>query len=346
MRPAFLSSESQLRSYIPEPAGHILLKILDELDPTARVWAESAGLVGLAFRRNDGHLHVVARALPERVASVLDARRLLITGTENAPMSALPSLPSNVPAGAIFILPGVDSTLRANGLARVRSGGSIDLTVTEAYLHCPKAFVRSQLWRGPSTDVEADAFVAEQGSSLGAAARRFLERSPFALLGTCSDAAGADLSPRGDPPGFAHVIDEKTIVLPDRPGNRIADSFRNILGHPYAGVLFLIPGVDWVLRVSARASIVADAEWLAPMAVRNRVPKLGTWLDVEEVELFHAPALSVAGTWDSQASAQHDRVPSLGRALVDQVEPEGRFHGIKGRVLDWALARDVKKNLY
>ena len=111
-------------------------------------------------------------------------------------------------------------------------------------------------------------------TTLDAHMRHFISLSPFLCLGT-SGADGADVTPRGDPPGFVRILDERTLLLPERPGNRLADSLRNVLGNPRVGLLFIVPGVSDTLRVNGRAKIVTDPELLEPCAVEGKTPKLG-----------------------------------------------------------------------
>src|SRR5438067_9562219 len=104
--------------------------------------------------------------------------------------------------------------------------------------------------------------------------RQFVERSPFVCVATARPDGGLDVSPRGDPAGFVRILDEKTLLLPDRPGNRLADSLRNILQNPHVALLFVIPGVTDTFRVNGRAEIVTDPELLESCAVEGKVPKL------------------------------------------------------------------------
>ncbi|MCB1997263.1 MAG: pyridoxamine 5'-phosphate oxidase family protein, partial [Rhodoferax sp.] len=109
--------------------------------------------------------------------------------------------------------------------------------------------------------------------------RQFVERSPFVGLAT-SDADGrCDLSPRGDPPGFVRILDVRTLLLPERPGNRLADTLRNLLANPRIGLLFVVPGVSDTFRVNGRATITTDAALLAPCSVEGKAPRLGILVD-------------------------------------------------------------------
>ncbi|TMJ42885.1 MAG: pyridoxamine 5'-phosphate oxidase family protein [Alphaproteobacteria bacterium] len=117
-------------------------------------------------------------------------------------------------------------------------------------------------------------------------ARTYIERSPFLCIGTADEHGNADVSPRGDPAGFVRVIDDKTLIIPDRPGNNRVDTMQNIIANPQVGILFLIPGIDDTLRVNGKAEIIDDPQELAPAAVNGRPPKLGIRVKVEEV-FFH-----------------------------------------------------------
>src|SRR5262245_44535123 len=122
---------------------------------------------------------------------------------------------------------------------------------------------------------------AKVGDRLTALTRQFIERAPFVCLAT-SDADGhCDVSPRGDPPGFVRILDERTLLMPERPGNRLADSLRNVLRNDHVGLLFVIPGVGDTLRVNGRATLVTDEELLDASAIEGKAPRLGIVIDVE-----------------------------------------------------------------
>ncbi|MFD5572843.1 MSMEG_1061 family FMN-dependent PPOX-type flavoprotein [Streptomyces cadmiisoli] len=128
-----------------------------------------------------------------------------------------------------------------------------------------------------------------------------LSRSPFCLLATSDAAGNCDVSPRGDTPGFTHVLDAATIALPDRPGNRRGDSFHNILDNPHAGLLYLIPGSKQVLRVNGRARILTDAPFFDAMTRDNRRPLLAIVLDIDEIYLHCSQSLNRSGVWKPES---------------------------------------------
>jgi uncharacterized protein len=142
--------------------------------------------------------------------------------------------------------------------------------------------------------------------------RRFVDLSPFVLLATSAPDGSCDVSPRGDPPGFVRVLDERTLLLPDRPGNKLADSLRNVLRNPHVGLLFLVPGVGDTLRVNGRATLVTDEGLLAPCAVEGKVPKLGLRIEVDEVFTHCSKAFLRARLWDPETFVDRSELPSSG----------------------------------
>ena len=109
--------------------------------------------------------------------------------------------------------------------------------------------------------------------------RAFIAASPFLVLAT-ANGSSIDCSPKGDAPGFVAVLDDRTLLVPDRLGNNRLDGFRNILDNPHVALLFMIPGVDVTLRVNGRARITTEAALLEPLAVRGRAPTSGTLVEV------------------------------------------------------------------
>jgi uncharacterized protein len=156
-------------------------------------------------------------------------------------------------------------------------------------------------------------------SELDVHARDFIARSRFCLLAT-SGADGTDVSPRGEPGSVALVLDEKTLVLPERPGNKRVDSLRNILHNPLVGMLFLMPPMAETLRINGRARIVRGAPYLAELAVRGRPPKLAVEVSVDEVYLHCAKAFLRSDLWDPQAWTDRDELPRAARIWRDHAQ--------------------------
>ena len=157
--------------------------------------------------------------------------------------------------------------------------------------------------------------------------RQFVERSPFVVVASGRPDGGLDVSPRGDPPGFVRILDERTLLLPDRPGNRIADTLTNLLEDPRIALLFLIPGIGDTFRVNGRARIVDDAELLAPCAVDGKVPRLGLLVSIEEAYTQCSKALIRSDLWNPEHHVDRSELPSSGAILrsvrEDEFDAEG-----------------------
>ena len=159
--------------------------------------------------------------------------------------------------------------------------------------------------------------VRKQLDHLDTGARRFLEAAPFCVLATSAADGSCDATPRGDEPGFARVLDARTLAIPERPGNRRLDSLRNVLANPHVGLLFVVPGVPHTLRVNGTARVVADAEFFDGMAVYGRRPVAALLVSVTECYFHCGKALVRSRLWESAAWPEPGTVPTLGGALRD-----------------------------
>ena len=144
--------------------------------------------------------------------------------------------------------------------------------------------------------------------------RAFIEKSPFAILAT-SGPGGIDCSPRGDPPGFVRVVDEKTVLLADRLGNNRTDSLRNIVDDPRISLLFLIPGVGETLRIIGTAEIYIDPDLCASFAMQGKPPRSVLAVSVDRVYFQCPKALIRSKLWDAEAQIARSELPTIGEIL-------------------------------
>lgn len=149
--------------------------------------------------------------------------------------------------------------------------------------------------------------------------RNFIAASPFLVVASAGADGSADASPRGDGPGFVAVLDNETLLIPDRPGNKRIDTLENILENPHVGLIFFVPGMNETLRVNGRAEITTDHALLEPLAVNRKVPQAGILVRVEEAYLHCAKALIRSKLWDPETQIDRKSFPSLGRMIADQV---------------------------
>ena len=168
---------------------------------------------------------------------------------------------------------------------------------------------------------------------LDAHCRNFIARSPFLCLGT-GTADGADVTPRGDAPGFVRVLDDATLAIPDWPGNNRLDSLTNIVSNPLVGLLFLIPGVDETLRVNGAATIETAPGILALWNVDGKQPRSALVVAVREAYLHCGKALIRARLWSGDYRIERRELPSYGQMLKDQIDVRETAEQIQASVLE------------
>lgn len=170
--------------------------------------------------------------------------------------------------------------------------------------------------------------------------RHFIALSPFLVIATTDREGRVDVSPRGDPPGFVRVLDDTTLLLPDRPGNNRVDTFGNIVESPGVGLIFFLPGVEETLRVNGTATLTTDLALLAGSDVGGRVPKTGLVIVLQEAFLHCAKALKRSKLWDPATQIERSAFPTLGRMLADQQA------GIDADEADARIAVGYRERLY
>lgn len=215
------------------------------------------------------------------------------------------------PAGLIAMVPGYGETLRINGRLRVRDGIAT-LEVEEALLHCAKAIMRSELWttHRPSGPGSSGAM-----SAVGA----FLAAAPFVAVVSTDGDGHADVSPKGDPPGLILQVDDTTIAIADRPGNRRTDTLHNLMDDPRIALLAIQPGSYDVAEIRGTARVCTDGALLESMRLRDRTPKAALVIDVEHAEVRNEPVLSAADLWNPASHIADDALPRAATIWADHV---------------------------
>jgi PPOX class probable FMN-dependent enzyme len=159
----------------------------------------------------------------------------------------------------------------------------------------------------------AELVVSKVVDRLNPLTRRFIEHSPFLCLATTDRHGNCDVSPRGDPRGFVRILDERTLLIPERPGNRLADSLRNLLENPRLGLLFFIPGISDTFRVNGRGTLTTDRALLTPSAVEGKIPKLGILVDIEAAFTHCSKAFLRSRFWETETFIERTALPSNGQ---------------------------------
>lgn len=176
-------------------------------------------------------------------------------------------------------------------------------------------------------------------------AKDFVNRSPFMCIGTQSVDGTADVSPRGDPRGFVKILDDKTLLIPDRPGNNRLDTLTNILSNPAVGLIFMVPGFDDTMRVNGAAKITRDPDLLSLMTMQGRSPSVAIVVTVTEVFIHCAKAFRRSKLWDPASHQDRSQMPSLMNIVLDQTTGAPRDPE-EMKVLDAKLEDGYKKSMY
>jgi len=312
----------------------------------------------------DEHCVAILAASPFAVVTALTAAGSFVTTAVGGPPGVcaaggptrldLPALapldvPDGTPAGIVALVPGYGETLRVNG--RLRTGAAPHLEVEEAFLHCAKCVIRSHLWdepAGPSSGSTGGSTPTDPDVAA------FIARSPFVFLGSADAGGGADVSPKGDPAGFIRVLDESTVAIPNRPGNRRTDTFHNLLERPEVGVLAVVPGDDRVLELRGRAHVTDDAAICADMEVAGKSPSAALVVAVDHVDLRTDPALALSQLWDGARHIEPGMLPKGTTVWVDHVKrnddpglaAKAARTLMNEKLMEKGIDRDYRTNLY
>jgi PPOX class probable FMN-dependent enzyme len=172
-------------------------------------------------------------------------------------------------------------------------------------------------------------------------AKGFIGRSPFVLIGSSDGNGNADVTPKGDKPGFVAVLDDKTIAIPDRPGNNRLDTLENIVANPAVGLIFLIPGMDETLRINGEAKITADAGLRERLHVEGKLPAAAIVVSIKAVYMHCAKAFMRSQLWKLETWPDRASLPTLGQILKDQLSLSG-----SAEERDRELAEDYAQSMW
>lgn len=170
--------------------------------------------------------------------------------------------------------------------------------------------------------------------------RSIIEASPFLVIGTARADGMADVSPRGDPPGFVAILDDNTLVIPDRLGNKRVDAMSNIIENPNVGLLFLLPGMNETLHINGKAKITIDSALLEPLSIKGKAPAAGIVVHIEEAFLHCAKAFIRSKLWKPDSQIDRKTFPTLGKMIADQLG------GLDADAADELIEQDNRERLY
>ncbi|MFI7454274.1 2Fe-2S iron-sulfur cluster-binding protein [Nonomuraea sp. NPDC049714] len=346
-----ITTVAQLEAIVGRPPALVMMKELAYLDEACRHMLAIAPLAGFGHRDDDGWLRTTVVGGRPGFAEVESPTRISFASEVDA----------SGPVSFVFLLPGVGETLRLNGMVArraersERSRGRIVVDISQAYIHCARAILRSRLWDPvvPAASVRAVA----GGPLAGAGVAGFLGATPFMVVSSWDGDQGSDTSPRGDTPGFVRVIDGHTLAIPDRLGNKRADTSHNLLADDRFSAAMLVPGRTDVLHVSGTAVVTDDADLLADLALGGAVPRTALIVTVERAEVRHNQAVAAANVWDRANRADAGTLSELTASSTRQLgtmKPALRwparllaaFPRLSRRLMDASYRRALEKEGY
>ncbi|UJJ32743.1 pyridoxamine 5'-phosphate oxidase family protein [Halopseudomonas maritima] len=330
------STPEQVQAIVGKLATPRDLKVIDHLDSHAQRWIAASPLLYLTLGQ-DAAIAITLGGGPPGFVQVADQQHLLL------PLTLLDDSAAVRPGaafGTLFLVSGMNETLRINGQVLAVEGDQARLQVHECFLHCAKALLRSDFWQ---------AAAAEDAPSQP---QDFLAASRFMALATLAADGSADLSPKGDPAGRLLQAGDQHVCFADRPGNRRIDSFRNIVSQPQVALLALIPGCAQVVEVCGSAALSTSDSLRADFRVQDATPKLVTRVSVDSITLRHSPALEQARLWPAATPPAGLNGADIFKAHIQL----NRTRGVAAKLartaisipgaLEKGLREDYKKNLY
>jgi PPOX class probable FMN-dependent enzyme len=186
-----------------------------------------------------------------------------------------------------------------------------------------------------------ESVLVKSAPELTAPIKRYIELSPFACIATHAPDGASDVSPRGDAPGFVKILDDKTLLLPERPGNKRLDSIVNIINQPQLSLLFMIPGVQETVRVNGSGVVTTDPELMKLCEVNGKLPQLAVVISVEETFGHCSKAFRRSRLW------QPDYIPADGApSLAEMMGAHLALDSVTTEMLEFAIEDDAENNMY
>lgn len=269
------------------------LKVIDHVDEHAMRWLSYSHFAFIAFGKA-GDIQLTAAGGESGFVSALDSGHLQI------PLTTLDDesiVKQDLSFGTLFMVSGMEETLRVNGKVSRIADGQATLKVEECYLHCAKSFRRSNFWLPQSLE-------QSQGK-----VSHFVKQSRFLVLASINASGQVDVSPKGDPENFLMQEVDGCICFADRPGNRRIDSFRNILEQPAVSLIALVPGCKDILEIKGSAELCADEQLLQRFEMQGKKPNLITKITPASMRIKPSLAIANSVLWPAQKEPE-DLIPS------------------------------------
>jgi len=330
-----IESVAGLEAIVGKKAPALDMKVVDHIDPASQAWLSHSTVTLATVGSPDGPAMVIGGGTAGFASGADKTLRIPLEKLDDHA-----SVQAEAPFGSLWLVPGMNETLRINGTVKAISPNAVMIDVTECYLHCAKALLRSDFWQ------------VAPGKVAPSEATDFAKAACLMALGTIDSEGRADVSPKGDPAERLMRFDGERLLFADRPGNRRTDSFRNILVQPRVAMMALIPGACDVLHVQGEATLTDNMETRRLFEVQDKVPKLAIEVRVTDCAVTSSPALQSAQLWPAppppadlkpaKIFAEHMRLSKQKSLSARMAKAAVSVPGLVRR----SLESDYEKNLY
>ncbi len=348
-----ISNEDQLRKTIPKPPKILEKRIQPSLDSYSCEFIEHATLAAIGTTTPGIALQLITLAADN--FCIASNQRLIIRSltqsaadTDKQQSSEGAGETSKHSASLYLLAPGVGHALRVNGLIQQTKDHQWSFHIQQVYFHCARAAARAQLWHADNNKA-ARANTKSCAQAEPTSLSNFVAKSSYLLLKTQNAKGGTDLSSRGDPAGFVIQLSRSQWLIPERPGNKVAVSLRNIIETGEIECLLMAPDSDQLLRVSGSAQVISSQQLLAPSAIKGKTPSLGILIDITHCALESQTLLKQLDLWNSEHHLNSSDITSFPKALAAHMNGNGILSkatgGLMKGVVNSVVKRDMK-NLY
>ena len=321
-----IQSECELRKIIPNYPKILDKRIIHSLDHYCLEIIEHASLLVFGSNDSQNQIDILSRSSFE----VMNSKTIHLDLGDY-----IQSSNERTHASLYFLVPGEGHGLRVNGTIH-QNKLKTSLSITGAYVHCARAAARSELWR-----THEAAPLATCNSSI----KNFLKESSFLMLKTMNLTNQTELSPRGDQAGFIQMINSTSLFIPERPGNKVAVSLRNIMQNEAVELLLIIPGSNLVMKVNGKASLTNEAVLLDTATVNHKRPKLGIRVKDCHFNIHHNAALAMSKPWQASTQISDNKLTKFSKVLSKHINGEGLLAKASTPIVQAIVKHDMK-NLY
>lgn len=336
-----IDSQASLRKLIAEPPALMKKRLQPEIDEHCLTVIRNASVCAVGFA--DPTLDIEYIDIRSTPVLQAEGQRIVFAWPAGTAVPMALQRAAEMACSLYFIMPGIGFALRANGRCVLQStavGPVLTFSVDALFLHCSRAKVRAQFWepraqRPPCSGADGHAQLSDE-------ALVFIAQSPYVLLLSQSETGHTEISPRGDPDGFVVAADRRTLLIPERPGNKVACTLSNVLASGSLTASFLIPGCGSVLSVAGSARLTADREKLEALAINGKVPVVAMVLQVERFRFNHCPQLLEAGLWRSETHLAAGDIPSFPKMLSEHMNGRGVLGKATTLVVDAVVRHDLR----